>query len=202
MKPQDQSKRSNGLYYLISGIVAVAVAVLSPSAAPAKDKHIMSMTHDGSSDSDLFIGCESSGLLKMMGPKIQILLKKLNGKPSGDGTRCTADDFICIVKSDVHMSGSQDVFVSRTVLRGDPKRGNLKIKVDTCDTNPALCALPVLDVRTTGTSATCYEADPGFVTPTFSGGPLSACEGVVLGAFDLPTSPVIAETGMMGTCDD
>ena len=27
-------------------------------------------------------------------------------------------------------------------------------------------------------------------------------EGVVLGAFDLPTSPVIAETGMMGTCDD
>mgnify|MGYP001417635143 CR=1 FL=1 len=27
MKPQDQSKRSNGLYYLISGIAAVAVAV-------------------------------------------------------------------------------------------------------------------------------------------------------------------------------
>jgi len=91
------------------------------------------------SGSDLFIGDESSGLLKTVGPETQILLKKLDDKPGGDGTKCTADDSICIVKPDVHRIGSQDVFGSRTLLRGDPKRGNLKIKVDTCDrTQPSV----------------------------------------------------------------
>ena len=193
-------KRSNGFFYTLVGTMTVALVGMAPADARAKDKHITSMTNDGSG-SALFVGCQSSGLVKMMGPKIQVQLKKLAGKPSGDGILCTDDDIICIIQSDVHMSGGQDIFVSRTVVRGDLKRGNLKIKHDTCDKNPALCAIPVLDVRTTGTQVTCYEADPGFVTPTFTGGPLNECEGVALSAFALPTSPVLAETGMMGTCD-
>lgn len=193
-------KLSNGFFYTLVGTMTMALVGMAPADAEAKDKLIMSMTQDGSG-SALFVGCQSSGLVKMMGPKIQVQLKKLAGKPSGDGILCTDDDIICIIQSDVHMSGGQDIFVSRTVVRGDLKRGNLKIKHDTCDKNPALCAIPVLDVRTTGTQVTCYEADPGFVTPAFTGGPLNECEGVALSAFALPTSPVLAETGMMGTCD-
>lgn len=193
-------KLSNGFFYTLVGTMTMALVGMAPANAEAKDKLIMSMTQDGSG-SALFVGCQSSGLVKMMGPKIQVQLKKLAGKPSGDGILCTDDDIICIIQSDVHMSGGQDIFVSRTVVRGDLKRGNLKIKHDTCDKNPALCAIPVLDVRTTGTQVTCYEADPGFVTPAFTGGPLNECEGVALSAFALPTSPVLAETGMMGTCD-
>jgi len=193
-------KLSNGFFYTLVGAMTMALVGMVPANAEAKDKLIMSMTHDGSG-SDLFVGCQSSGLLKIMGPKIQVQLKKLAGKPSGDGILCTDDDIICIIESDVHMSGAQDVFVSRTVVRGDLKRGNLKIKHDTCDENPALCAIPSLDVRTTSTQLTCFEADPDFVTQTLSGGPLHACAGVALSAFPLPTSHVIAETGMMGTCD-
>ncbi len=81
------------------------------------------------------------------------------------------------------MSSNQDVFVSPTVVRGDLKRGDLKIKHDTCDENPGLYAIPVLDVRTTGTQVTCFAADPDFVTPLSSGGALNACEGVALNAF-------------------
>ncbi len=200
MSLQRKMKLSYRFSCLLAGAITFAFASLAPSGAAAKDKIIHSMTNDGAG-SNLFKGCQSSGLVKMIGPKIQIQLKKLEGKPTGDGNKCTTDDIICIVKSDVHMSGEQDVFVSRTVLRGDLKRGNMKIKVDTCDTNPALCAIPALDVRTTGTVVTCYENDPSFATPVFGGGPLSDCEGVALDEFPLPTSPVIAETGMMGTCD-
>ena len=201
MKPQDEMNVSNRFSALIVSAIALSIATFSPTAADAKDKLIMSMVSDGSG-SDLFVPCESSGLVKMIGPKIQILLKKLDGKPSGDGTLCTDDDIICVVQSDVHMNGSQHVLVSRTVLRGDLKRGNMKIKVDTCATNPALCALPALSVRTTGTSVTCFAADQDFATPIFSGGSLNSCEGVALNDFPLPTNGVIAETGMMGTCDD
>ena len=201
MKPRSKTKRSNGFSYLLVGAITFSLASLSPSAAHAKDKLITSMVNKGGAGaSSLFVNCTSSGLSKIMGPKIQILLKKLDGKPTGDGNLCTGDDIICIVRSNVNWVAGAP-FVSNTILRGDPKRGNMKIKVDTCDENPALCAIPSLDVRITGTTVTCYEGDPSFVTPTFSGGPLNSCEGVVLGDIALPTSPIIAETGMMGTCD-
>lgn len=202
MKSQRKMKLSNRFSYLLVGAITLAWACLAPPAAHAKDKLIMSMVNKGDPGaSSLFVGCQSSGLVKMIGPKIQILLKKLDGKPSGDGLSCSGDDVICIVRSNVNWVAGTP-FVSNTILRGDTKRGNMKIKVDTCDENPALCAIPALDVRITGTTVTCYEGDPTFVTPTFTGGPLNNCEGVVLGEIDLPSSPVIAETGMMGTCDD
>jgi len=202
MKPQDEMNVSNRFSTLIVSAIALSIATFSPTAADAKDKLIMSMVNKGGDGaSSLFANCQSSGSSKLMGPKIQILLKKLDGKPTGDGLLCSGDDVICIVRSNVNWVAGAP-FVSNTILRGDTKRGNMKIKVDTCDENPALCAVPALDVRITGTTVTCYEGDPNFVTPTFSGGPLNSCEGVVLGDIDLPTSAVIAETGMMGTCDN
>ena len=201
MNPGSKTKLSNQFPYLLVGIIAFAWTCLAPSAAHAKDKLITSMVNKGGSGaSSLFVNCQSSGLSKIMGPKIQILLKKLDGKPTGDGISCSGDDVICIVRSNVNWVAGAP-FVSNTILRGDTKRGNMKIKVDTCDENPNLCAIPSLDVRITGTTVTCYEGDPSFVTPTFNGGPLNSCEGVALGDIDLPTSPIIAETGMMGTCD-
>ena len=203
MNPGSKTKLSNQFPYLLVGIIAFSWTCLAPSAAHAKDKIIHSMTHNGAADSDLFTVCESSGLVKMIGSKIQIQLKKLKNKHTTDGSKCTDDDIICVVRSDVHMSGSTNVLVANTILRGDAKRGNMKIKVDTCDVNAALCPVPALDVRTTGTTVICYKADPNFTTPIFTGGQLaSACEGVVLGEFILPQNGVIAEKGMVGTCDD
>ena len=92
-------KLSNGFFYTLVGAMTVALVGMAPANAEAKDKLIMSMTQDGSG-SDLFVGCQSSGLVKMMGPKIQVQLKKLAGKPSGDGILCTDDDIICIIESE------------------------------------------------------------------------------------------------------
>ena len=73
MKPQDEMNVSNRFSALIVSAIALSIATFSPTAADAKDKLIMSMVSDGSG-SDLFVPCESSGLVKMIGPKIQILL--------------------------------------------------------------------------------------------------------------------------------
>ena len=203
MKSRRKMKPSIRFSYLLAVAITFALASLSPPAAHAKDKIIHSMTHNGAADSDLFRVCESSGLVKMIGSKIQILLKKLKDKHTTDGSKCTDDDIICVVRSDVHMNGSTNVLVAHTILRGDAKRGNMKIKVDTCDENSGLCPIPALDVRTTGTTVICYKADPNFTTPTFTGGQLASdCEGVVLGPLTLPQNGVIAEKGMVGTCDD
>ena len=186
---------------LLSTAVLVAASFL-PETAQAKDKMIFSMVNGEPTNAN-FVQCQSQGLAKIVGTKMQIQLKKLENLPDTDGVPCSGDEYICVITSEVSL-GVPSFATSYTFFQGDLKKGSLKLKHDMCKENSTLCGTGVVST-TTGLAIQCYEPDPSWPLPAFNAagtagsGAVNSCEGVQLSLFGvptLPTSAVIAELGM------
>ena len=173
-----------------------------PSVALSKDKMIYSMVNVTPTDAN-FVQCQSQGLAKIVGTKMQIQLKKMQGLADTDGIPCSGDEYICVITSEVSL-GIPNFATSYTFFQGDVKKGSLKIKHDLCKENATLCGTGVAST-TTGLTIQCHYPDSTWPLPAFnaSGSPgsgaVNTCEGVQLSAFGVPTlpsTPVIAQLGL------